>query len=322
MITQFKIFEYNNNSENLIDYVDLSLIEKIFNEKYQTDFEEALYINPSLIWDYIDNDKFVKDFEQGYIDSQEFDDLDEYDLKKHLDNNLTSKKEKKIRELYLNNNEGENDLLDEDDYDGMIKELDEDEIREVILEDEYAYDVVKSIYTDTYNGYTAKEIIDEFYGVDTEFYNKKGKYSYGSNNNYDNDFNVLKKIVINYLDKKGILKQFADDESDDYKKEFAADYIYDSPKMQKNIIANNKNKVLELFDFLEIEDNGKNIGNKYIFQKAFIDVYTEKNPDEIDDYLIIPTALKKINDVFGLNNKISREYIDHIFLVNADNFNV
>lgn len=323
MITKFKLFE-NYDTEELIDYVDYSLIDDVFDKEYHVDVDDAIYNWPDLIWDNIDNDRFVSDFTRDYIDSQTIDDIYDDDLKKYINENLSEAKKEKIRELYLEQNEGEDeeDLYDEDDYENMMNELDDDQLREVILEDEDSYDVVHNFFSNMYDGYTAKEIIEEFWGIDTDFHKKQqNRYSYNYQNNYDENIKSLKKATMNHVDRKGVEEDVKKNEDDDYKKEFVKDYIHKYKKLQKNILANNKSKVLDLFDLITSE-TGDNIGNTYKFQKAYIEEYEEENPDGEDDDMIVPTALKNIYDNFTLHPKILEEYPNDMILITTSKFNI
>jgi len=315
-----KIFE-NFRNNDLIDYVDFYLIEEIFDKNYHVDFDEALYIQPSLIWGNMKDDEFVNDFETVYLENQSLEDVNEDDVKEYILKNMTKSKESKIREIYLDNNEGEDeeDLYDADDYENMLDEFDDDEIRAVAEEDENGYDVAHSILQGSFEGYTAKDIIAEFYGLDPEFYNKRKTYSY--NDTYDDDFKQLKKIVINYIDREGVEKEFKSGESDDYKKQFAEDYIERSPKIQRNIIANNPEKVLELYDLIE-GSTDENIGDEYIFQKAFIEQHEKENPEGYDEDKIRQNAIFTLHEEFGLNPKIKEEYPDDLILITLSKYNL
>lgn len=315
-----KKFE-NYNSEDLIDYVDFGLIEEIFEENYHIDFDEAIYLQPSLIWDNIDNKGFVEDFERDYLENQSLEDIDEDEIKKYILNNLSNDKKEKIREIYLENNEGEDeeDLYEADEYEYMLDEFDDDEIRKVAEEDEDGYDIVQNIMSGSYEGYSAQDIIEEFYGIDPHFYNNR-KNTYSFRDTFDDDFKHLKSIVINYIDKQGVEEDWKNSEDDDYKKEFAADYIEQSPKMQKNIIANAPNKVFELFELIENSD--KNIGDTYDFQKTYIEQSVEENPEGYEDDEIIANAIFDLYKTFGLNPKIEKEYPNDLMLITTDKYNV
>lgn len=315
-----KKFE-NYNSEDLIDYVDFGLIEEIFEENYHIDFDEAIYLQPSLIWDNIDNKGFVEDFERDYLENQSLEDIDEDEIKKYILNNLSNDKKEKIREIYLENNEGEDeeDLYEADEYEYMLDEFDDDEIRKVAEEDEDGYDIVQNIMSGSYEGYSAQDIIEEFYGIDPHFYNNR-KNTYSFRDTFDDDFKHLKSIVINYIDKQGVEEDWKNSEDDDYKKEFAADYIEQSPKMQKNIIANAPNKVFELFELIENSD--KNIGDTYDFQKIYIEQSVEENPEGYEDDEIIANAIFDLYKTFGLNPKIEKEYPNDLMLITTDKYNV
>jgi len=313
-----KTFE-GYGSDDLIDYVDYHIIEEIFDEHHYVDFDDALYNHPALIWDFIDNDRFVRDFENGYLENQSLEDINIDDIKEYIkkDENLTDDKKEKIREKYLENNEGENeeDLYDDDDYENMLDEFDDDEIIEIAEEDEDGYDIAYNILSGMFEGQTAKEIIDEFYGVDTEFYDKD-RNSYDFKNTYDNNFNSLKKIVINYIDKDGLVDQYKkyDKENDDYVKETAAQYIDTSPKAQRNIIANNPEKAVELFELIEDKDE-KHIGNEYNFQKAYIEQYIKENSEDDDNNEITIDAINNINNTFTINSELEKDYPEIIAMI-------
>lgn len=320
MITNFKIFESNSQYE-LIDYVDENAINDFFDENYYIDPEEAIYNWPKLIWDTIDDKKFVKDYFNDFISSYTLSDIDDDQLREFIKNHLTYKKEEKIRKLYLYNNEGEDeeDLYDEDDYENMLDEFDDDDLKSVALEDNDEYDIIKYTYEEPYEDYKAIDIISDFYGLDPYFYNKKQN---SWNNTYDEDFKRIKKIVWDYLDNDKIVELYKVAEDDEYKKEYVKEFIFQSPNLQRNILKNNKEAILDLFELLVEEDGGQNIGDEYDFQKAFIEKYEKENPDEEDEDMLIPIALKKLNDEFGLNKKIRKEYKDYTILLDLDKYNL
>lgn len=316
-----KVFE-NFRGDNLIDYVDFSLIEEIFDDIYHVDIDDALYYRPSLIWNNIKDKEFVDDFERDYLENQSLEDINNYDIKKYILENMTKSKEYKIREIYLDNNDGEDeeDLYAADDYENMLDEFNDDEIRAVIEEDENGYDVAHSILQGSFEGYTSKDIISEFYGIDPEFYDKK-RDSYSYRNTYDDNFKELKKIVINYIDREGVEKEFKNGESDDYKKEFVEDYIERSPKIQRNIIANNPEKAIELYDLIE-GNSDEHIGDEYIFQKAFIEQHEKENPEGYEDDEIRQNVIFTLHKEFGLDPKIEEEYPDDLILVTLSKYNL
>jgi hypothetical protein len=317
MITKFKIFESSSQYE-LIDYVDENEINEFFDDNYYIDPEEAIYIWPKLIWDTIDDKKFVKDYFNDFISSYTLSDIDDDQLREFIKNHLTYKKEEKIRKLYLYNNEGE-DIYDEDDYENMLDEFDDDDLKSVALEDNDEYDIIKYTYQDPHEDYKAIDMISDFYGLDPYFYNKKQNRW---NNTYDEDFKRIKRIVWNYLDNDKIVELYKASEDDEYKKEYVKEFIFKSPNLQRNILKNNKEAILDLFELLVEEDGGPNIGDEYDFQKAFIEKYEKENPDEEDEDMLIPTALKKLNDEFGLNKKIRKEYKDYTILIDLDKYNL
>lgn len=317
MITKFKIFESSSQYE-LIDYVDENEINEFFYDNYYIDPEEAIYNCPKLIWDTIDDKKFVKDYFNDFISSYTLSDIDDDQLREFIKNHLTYKKEEKIRKLYLYNNEGE-DIYDEDDYENMLDEFDDDDLKSVALEDNDEYDIIKYTYPDPYEDYKAIDMISDFYGLDPYFYNKKQNRW---NNTYYEDFKRIKRIVWNYLDNDKIVELYKAAEDDEYKKEYVKEFIFQSPNLQRNILKNNKEAILDLFELLVEEDGGQNIGDEYDFQKAFIEKYEKENPDEEDEDMLIPTALKKLNDEFGLNKKIKKEYKDYTILLDLDKYNL
>jgi len=320
-LDNLKTFE-SYGSDDLIDYVDFHLIEDIFDKNYHMDFDEAIYIHPALIWDNFDDERFVTEFERDYLENQSLEDVNPDDIKEYVLDNLTDSKKSKIREMYLekNEHEDEEDLYDSDDYENMLDEFDDDEIVEVAEEDENSYDIAQTLLSGSFAGQTAKDIISEFYGIDPEFYTKN-RDSYSYRDTYDDNFQQLKKIVVNYIDKQGVEKDWKNGESDDYKKEFTVDYIEESPEIQKNIIANNPEKALDLFDLIEGNDD-KHIGDDYNFQKAYIEQYEKDNPDDHDEGEIVQNAIFNLYEEFGLNPEIKKEYSDELILITMSNYNI
>lgn len=329
MITNFnKYSRILESSEpiDLIEYVDFHFIEEYFDKNYDVDIDEAIYSYPGYIWDNIDDKRFVADFERDYLENQSLDDVNDDDIKEYVLKNLSYDKKAKILEMYLEKNEDEEeeDLYDADDYENMLDEFDDDEIKEVAEEDEDSYDIARSILGGSFEGQTAEDIIGDFYGMDTRFYeqDKRLNNRYDFEQNYDSNVKQLKDLTMSYVDEDAIKKENAENEDDDYKKEVVSSEIYNSPDMQKNILANYPSQTLNLFELLENESNGDNISNEYDFQKAYIEQYAEENPEDEDEDMVVAYAIKNIFDTFELNDNIKKEYHNDLILVTTAEFNI
>ncbi len=317
MITNFKIFENNQLTSDLIDYADQRFVDDIFDNEYHIDGDEAMYMYPGYIWSNFDEERFVNDFKQGMEESMTLEDIYDDELKKFIKDNLSIRKKEKIVELYKDNyfDEDESESnYDLDDYENMIDDFDDDELREIIEDDNEEYEVVEQSAKNMYGEYTAIDILYDFHGIDGHFYDKKDTHSF--RDTYDDKYKELKNAVINYVDLDGIAKEWKDNEDSEYRKEFVQEYIYDNEDIQRSILSNNKPSVLDLFE-LFVDKKGSNIGDEYKFQKAYIEEFVD---DEDDNN--IPTALKNLYDNFTLDGEIEKEYSEHMWKVYSDKYNI
>jgi hypothetical protein len=324
MITKFKIFE-SNYEEDLIEYVDYYLIEKVYDEEYSIDEDELAYICSSCVVDNFNFDRFKEDFIYDMKMDSSYENYDDYDYKEYIKSHLTTEKEEMILSLYNDNNYDEDDEDSEEftDFDiDYLDDLDNSQLIEVIESDDDLSDFIDYIINQHYGSYSGEEIFDEFYGMSEESIKRANQNAYSFNKpDYETFGHYLWKEYNQYVDDEGMLKSWKDGEDDEYKKEFVRDYIYNYPELQKNILANDKSQVINLFD-LFIENSGENIGDTYEFQKAYIEEFEEQDPESLDEDMIIPTAIKNINDNFDLQEEIKKEYKDHLFLIDVDKFNL
>ena len=229
MIRVFKLFEkwtkeqYNLEKE-LVKFLDESVVEEYYEENSGFDIEEVVSLWPDLVWNNIDDDKYVEDFIQNEIDNLSIEDLssDEDDYRKFLENNWTDSKEEKTVKIYkdkqyedeyedrisgidgkvslvLNKQTNEYEIkitngneIDDEEYtipeshniyvsngdfvkkdtvlsslkyeEYMFEELDEDELRQIIEDENEAEDFVEEEIKRRYEGEDARGIIESMYG--------------------------------------------------------------------------------------------------------------------------------------------------------------
>lgn len=303
-----KKFKALNESvkDDLIDYVDDNLIEKVYDENCYVDDDELAYICPSCVTNNFDFDKFKKDFIYDMISGSSFDNYDDYDFKEYIEENLTDEKKNKIIELYNENNDEENKEFD-DDY---LSDLDSEQLKEVIEEDDDEYDFVKYIVERMYGNYSGEEIFEEFYGMSDDIIDRQNKKSYSYNKPDYESFGEYLWIEYNhYINRIGMLEDWKNSEDFTYKKELVMDYIENNIELQRNILTNDEDQVLNLADlFLEIGSKD-NISEEYNFQKLYIEKFIENEViDDNDEIVQLKTnAITFLNDNFGLNKKLEKE---------------
>jgi len=308
MIKKFKLFLERSSwdiSGELIGYIDDDYIEEYYDKNYDKDIFEILDLWPKIVFEHIDNDRFVEDFIDEEISSLTFEDFGDWDYKDYIKNNLTEVKENKIVEIYRNNNFDEDDeeYNNEIEFDeDFIEDFDDDDLRKVIEADDEEEKFVETMVKDRYEGRNAENILSDFYG----------------------DLDSLKSIdlynmVSQYIDDDDIIKDYKDNEEFEYKKETIQNQIDTEPDLQRLLLKKSKKTVLllaELFD----DSNRYNISDEYKFQKLFIKQYVKKHKGE-EGYLRAK-ALKYLNDKFDLDYDIKVEHDDDMWLTNADKYNL
>lgn len=109
MITKFKLFENHIAAKSLSQIFTSDEVEKYYDDNYEISAEEVVEYAPSYVEDCIDNDRFVQDTIDDYINSYTWSEYDEYQFKDYIKDNITDSKEDEIIKLYKE----ENDIKDE-----------------------------------------------------------------------------------------------------------------------------------------------------------------------------------------------------------------
>ena len=122
--------------------------------------------------------------------------------------------------------------------------------------------------------------------------------------------------IRNYIDKNEIIDIYRDTIDFETKQEFVKDSIITDKNLQLELLNLNPNTIDALFDIM---DENKSIGKSYTFQKDYIK-YHEKQ-DNLDDNRIA-NLLKDINDRYGLNPEIKKEYIDYLYVIDSEKYNL
>jgi len=305
MIKSFKIFERASIARTLVDKLDDDFIEEYYEENWDVDIDTILEVDPSLIEDHIDDRRFVDDFIHDEVNSRSLEDFSEYEYKKFIEKNWSDVKEKYILQKYKEDNDiDEDEELEYGDY--MLDNLGDDELRDVIKEDDEEEDFVQDTINDWYEGRDAMDIIGDIYGK------VEGKELYN--------------IVRNYIDETEIIKAYKEGEDFYYKKECVEGQIAYDSKIQNYLLKKDKDNVLLLVDLFIDESGDNNIGDEYDFQNIYIEKYVENNIDEDstddDKADLRAESLKFLNDNFGLDSDIAREYDDDMWMVTSDKYNL
>lgn len=360
MITNFKLFEGYNFSKELIDYLDDNYIEEYFDDKYDIDIEEIAEMWPQILYNHVNDERFIDDCIRDEINSRSFDDYDEDDFRRYLDENWSEDIEEDIVEKWCDDNDIEQEIIS--DYDGVIRIKDDDESnRKVILktsngkkvkykipeEHEILYnngDKIKKgqviskveynedMYKDMDEDYI-KSLMDRHCDED-EFVEAKVKENY---DNYDAQTLIeefygklegkqLYDILQWYVDDDAVKQEWKENEDWTYKKELVADYISNDRELQLKILEGSENEaIVELLEFLANEHSKDIIAYEYEYQKLYIEKYLEENgdPDDEDDKNeYIPKALKFLHKNFGLDPDIKEEYDDYTYFIDAEKYNL
>ena len=97
-----KLYEKWNQklAEELVNDLSQSTIEEYYDEHYGHDVEEIVGLYPSIVWDHIDDKRFVQDYIDN-ISNQSIEDLkDESDFRNFITDNWSEKKEDKILQIW------------------------------------------------------------------------------------------------------------------------------------------------------------------------------------------------------------------------------
>ena len=184
----------------------------------------------------------------------------------------------------------------------MFEELDEDELRQIIEDENEAEDFVEEEIKRRYEGEDARGIIESMYGkID-------GKELY--------------KMVQYYIDDDDIEKEYKENEDYESKEDLVKDCIYKEIDFQRTILKANKSNVLKLAELFVLSESEENIADEYKFQKLYIREYIKENIDEDTKANLKAIALKYLHDNFGLDANIEEEYSKYTWLILASKYNI
>jgi len=124
--------------------------------------------------------------------------------------------------------------------------------------------------------------------------------------------------VSQFVNKTEMVSDYLDKIDFDTKYEYIRDYIHYDIGLQKRLLEKNPNTVEALFDVMT---DINSIGTTYEFQKLYIKTNVDReNPEDEEE--ITAHTLKEIDDKFGLNPEIKKEYVNLTYLIGAEKYNV
>jgi len=310
---------YENASDDLIDELSDDTIEEYYDKHYTNDdVEELVSLWPDLIWRHIDDESFVEDFINDEINNLGIEDVsNKDDLRDFIEDNLTTKKENKIIELWKDkqddnkNNDkvskidGTVSIIKDDEYkiiitsnDGIIKNYKIPEPHEILVDDGQIVSKGTTLSTLAYDDDMLadldedelREVIEDS-GEADDYVEKIIRKRYEGEDAQSIIENMLGKLegkelydmVQNYLDDDAIIQDYKDNEDYGYKKEVVADSIYRDIDLQREILENNKNNVLKLAELFAENSSSNNISDEYEFQKLYIEEYVKDYIDGDED---------------------------------------
>jgi len=302
MIIRFKLFEWtsdDSDAEELVDQFDSDFIDEYFKSNYSIDVGEIAKYHHD-IWQFVDDDRFVKDWIDGEIQNQTIRDIsDEYEMKifikeELIDNKSVEKFLKKKRKKYQ--------LEKSDSYEDVVDELDEKDLQRLIVKEKSNDEFVKWYVNRRYSGMDAQDILTELYG---EKDLKENAYQY----------------VENYVDDSDIEEDYYENESSEYKKDWVKDQISTEQDLQNKLIEiDSKNTILLLT--VMSDNTSKCIGDEYDYQNAFMEEAIKQTKEEDFDELYPAEKLKELNTKFGLADGIKEKYKEYTYYIDVDRYNV
>jgi hypothetical protein len=353
-IKRYKVFE-SATFGDLVEDLDENFVEEYYDDNYSIDIKEIIEIFPKLIWNNIDDDRFVEDYISNEINNIGFDNFSDDEYKEWVENNPSDIKRRKILEIYKDKNLIGDDVVSELDGivsiiekngehtaivkssnrkikryelpsehtlnvddgemikkgsiismlkydDDMLDELDEDEFKDIIREDNEEDDFIESFIKDRYENESAQDILEGIYGKDM-----KGSEIYN--------------IVCNYIYEDEIEKDYKYNEHFDYKKEYVSGCISNDTDLQRSILLDSNEHILKLAESLA--DNGDTgIMDEYDNQKLYIEKYKEEHDGESTEERNIAQAMKNLYDWFGLDDDIEEEYKNYTQLIDIEKYNL
>lgn len=322
--SKIKKFEgYHNSTEkDLVEQLDQNFIEEMYDNNCTMDVDELVSIyGPNIIWNNIDDDRYVNDFIQDEINNRDMRDFSDYDFKKYIEQNISDDEEQKIIEIYKENNDiKDNDKISK--IEGIVSfakskkgktkiiitSSDTGEIKKYIIP--IGSDILvqenervkrgtmiskgpKLEYEDSMlDELSEDELRDviEYCNEEDDFMEYIITDRYEGMNAHElisewygdiKDGTELYKILSNYIDDDGIIEEWKSNESYDYKVEYVEGLVDNNIDIQNKLLEINPSNALLLADVYN--NRNSNISDDYKFQKLYIQEFVKKELEEYYD---------------------------------------
>lgn len=299
MITKFKLFE--SVEHDLTEQLDNTVIDKYFDDHLLKDASEIIEEWPSFIWQFVDDDEYIKDLIRDEISSYSISDFNKDDYINYLKNNMSDDKEKVIIKLY-NKLKKLNYKEEYYDYD-MLYKLKEKQLREIIEDENEEEEFVTSIITERYSKKDAQEVIEEQYGQSWIL------------DNGDKIYDMFR----DYVDDSEIVDLWKKDVD---KRENVENEIWQSAELQNILLDKDESNVFLLAKLFIENSDEDNISKDYYFQDMYIKTYVKENIGNKTSDRLRAEALKYLFDNFELNDDIEEEYQSDMWMIETDKFNI
>ena len=313
MITKFKLFESNipYDEDDLAYLFPQKYVEEYFNDGYEINAEEAS--RGLNLWHYVkDKDKVADDLIKDAIKEADINnerDFDKNDFCQYiLENMLTSVMPEldKFRKKYV---------LGPIEYEEILRKMDRDTLMDLVIKKGKENDFITNYYEEKWSDWHPEKILED----------KLGKHTIRED---------LYNYLFHYVDDNEIINDYIERIDFETKFEYLRDSISTDYKLQKDLLEINigdkkngtrirnekfeRNIIEALFDIM---DSTISIGTTYDFQKLYIQTNVEQeDPEDADE--ITAYVIKQINDKFGLETKIEKEYRDFTYLIDSEKYNV
>jgi hypothetical protein len=288
MITRLKYYENKKTPEDEEDLVELfsqKFIEKYWDKNFDISADDASnYLN---LWNFVDDERVKEALIKDKVADSSINDFSDDDLISYIKEELMDKPQL-IIELDKLRKEHK---LGPIKYEDILKKITREELEQIVEFIGDTEDFMILYYENFWADYSAEDIMNQEWGQ-----------SYEQMVGYLRNFVDDDKIIENYKDRVDF----------EYKFEYVRDCIGSDIRLQEKLLDINVNTVGALFDIMDDEST---IGNEYDFQKLYIEQKISKKQD-------IAEILKGINDKFGLNKKIKKEYSEYTYLIDAEQYNL
>ena len=360
MIKKFKIFNEKLITESAESYLaDLldNEIEEWYENTYDIGIMEILDMFPSIVWDHMDDERFVDDYTREEKENREIDEFDSYEFKPYIEKKLDGEKEKLIKNIYRKNKNIDDDIKADingtisinndtiiiknknknkkyklpNEHDIIVNNGQEvkkgEKITKLFFNDymleELSDDEMKSIIIDTDGEEDfIDDLIDDRYDSYTTVKDIIEEI-YGGVDHMSGD--EIYKWVGDYIYEDEVIKNYKENEDFDYKREIFINDIPYSIDLQNIILYEYKEGVLYLAELLKDVSVDNTISDQYDFQKAFIDEYVKEFYEEGEDKgELIADALEKlyIEYNFEKHEDIENEYSEYMWKVDSNKYNL